>query len=58
MFTALFLVLICLGIDFLFSAGVVWHRVHRLFRHRILVEVGAGHLAHCHNPAFYFPHQP
>ena len=24
MFTALFLVLVCLGIDFLFSAGVVW----------------------------------
>ena len=24
MFTALFLVLVCLGIDFLFSAGLVW----------------------------------
>ena len=24
MFTALFLVLVCLGIDFLLSAGVVW----------------------------------
>ena len=24
MFTVLFLVLVCLGIDFLFSAGVVW----------------------------------
>ena len=24
MFTALLLVLVCLGIDFLFSAGVVW----------------------------------
>ena len=24
MFTALFLILVCLGIDFLFSAGLVW----------------------------------
>ena len=29
------------------------HRVHRLFRYRILVETGAGGLAHCRNPAFH-----
>ena len=33
-----------------------WHRVHRLFRYRILVETGAGGLAHCRNPAFHLPH--
>ena len=32
------------------------HRVHRLFRYRILVETGAGGLAHCRNPAFHLPH--
>ena len=31
------------------------HRIHRLFRYRVFVEIGAGGLAHCRNPAFHFP---
>ena len=33
-----------------------WHRIHRLFRYCILVEVGVGGLAHCRNPALHLPH--
>ena len=31
------------------------HRVHRLFRYRVLVETGTGGLAHCRNPALHLP---
>ena len=46
-----------IGLAVLLASPCYRHRVHRLFRHRVLVEAGAGHLAHCRNPALHSPRQ-
>jgi hypothetical protein len=45
------------GLAVLLASPCYRHRIHWLFRHRVLVEAGAGHLAHCCNPALHFPPQ-
>ena len=43
------------GLASLLASPCYWYSVHRFFRYRVLVETGAGGLAHCRNPAFHLP---